>query len=263
VRRGSPVDAITTGTHDSAESSGPGLIRKRAALRNPSAVGPREHEHAVVGGRDAESPFVQQSVVKAAQRDEVAGLRLAAVDPVPDVVTLAEASAVAAGKTAAAVARAQRALDRDRNRASLAADIQRLAVTALNEADDGAIATEAADGLECERRTAFELGAMRLARPRFDALRQHGLIHVHDDLKAVGARGRFDFVGARCEKGLRHETQRIGSIRRVCRADARPRDLVHVDVRPQLLAFIAQTLLAQHVVRGLERLCHECADFQW
>ena len=85
---------------------------------------------------------------------------------------------------------------------------------------------------------------------------------MHDDLEAIRARCRLDFLGARREKRLGHETQRVGSVRRVRRAERRPRDLVHVDVRPELVALIAQPLLPEHVLRRLQRLRDERADLR-
>ena len=56
--------------------------------------------------------FVHEPMVKAAERDQVAELRLAAVGPVLHVMTFGEARPIAAGVTAAAVARFQRTADR-------------------------------------------------------------------------------------------------------------------------------------------------------
>ncbi len=64
---------------DSAESSGLSLFGDRSALSDPATVGAGEHEHAGVGDRDAEPALVQERVMKATERDEVAELRLAAV----------------------------------------------------------------------------------------------------------------------------------------------------------------------------------------
>jgi len=52
------------------------------------------------------------------------------------------------------------------------------------------------------RRACVELAAVRLALGRHGRLREHRLVHVHDDLEAVATRSRFDFFGARGEKGF-------------------------------------------------------------
>src|SRR5204862_5859773 len=144
----------------SAESSRLALFRCRSAFGNPAAVGPREHEHAVVGDRDGEPALVHERVVEAAERDEVVELRFSAVGPVLHVVAVAEARAVAAREAAAAVARFQRAPDRGRDATSLAADVQRLAIAAFEHAEDGAVAAESPDRRKRQRRATVELRAM-------------------------------------------------------------------------------------------------------
>src|SRR5437762_531967 len=131
--------------------------RVTAALRNAPAVRPREHEDAVVGRCDSEAALVHERVVKAAERDEVRELRLAAIGPVLDVVALRETRAVAPREAAAAVARAQRALQSKRDAACLAADVQRLAVRTLDDADERAVAAEPSHRVERERRAVVEL----------------------------------------------------------------------------------------------------------
>ena len=64
---------------------------------NPSSV-----------AREPVATFVHEPMVKAAQRDEVAELRLPAISPVLDVMAFREARAIAAREAAAAVARLQR-----------------------------------------------------------------------------------------------------------------------------------------------------------
>src|SRR5690606_3063279 len=95
--------------------------------------------------------LVHQSVVERAERHEVRKLRLATVDPVNDVVALRKPRAVAARETAAAVPRAQRALDRCRYRSRLAPHTERLALLAFGDADERAVACEPPNGAERER----------------------------------------------------------------------------------------------------------------
>ena len=85
--------------------------------------------------------------MKAAQRDEIAELRLAAVGPVLDVMPLGEARAIAAGEPAASIARFERPRDRRRNAARLAADVERLAVFAFDDTDDRPVAGKPAEVL--------------------------------------------------------------------------------------------------------------------
>ncbi len=60
------------------------------------AVRPREDEQPVVGTREPVAALVHEPVMKAAQRDEIGELRLAAVGPVLDVMAFREAGAIAA-----------------------------------------------------------------------------------------------------------------------------------------------------------------------
>jgi hypothetical protein len=107
-----------------------------------------------------------------APRDQVAELRFAAVCPVLEVVPFAVSGAIAAGVTAAAVAGTQSARNRRGNAAGLATDIERVAVLAFDDSDDGAVAGKSARRIECERRPVFELTAVRLI---------HGSVLLRED----------------------------------------------------------------------------------
>jgi hypothetical protein len=82
---------------------------------------------------------MHEPVVEAAERDEVAELRLAAVRPVLDMVTVGKASAVATGEAATAVACFEGPAQRGRNAARFAADIERLAAGSFEDTDDSCI----------------------------------------------------------------------------------------------------------------------------
>src|SRR5688572_11852577 len=102
---------------------------------------------------------MHQSMVESAQRHEVGEARLTAMCPVLQVVTVHIALERAARETAALVARVKCAADTRRNRACLAADVERLAVTVLGNRHDAGIAGEAPRGFRGERWSMFELAA--------------------------------------------------------------------------------------------------------
>ena len=87
-----------------------------------------------------ESALVDQPVMVPAQQHEVVERRLAAVRPVFDVVAVEKRTMRAAGKTAAAVPRAQGSPDNGWNGPGLAADGQRLAVLICDKPHDRGIA---------------------------------------------------------------------------------------------------------------------------
>src|SRR5262245_13033640 len=96
------------------------------------------------------------------------------------------ARAVTARETATAVPRLERAPERQRNRAGLAAHAQRLAVWSFEDGHEPSIAREPAHGIERQRRTVLELTAMRFAVVRdCAALRQHCSVDVNDDLVPI------------------------------------------------------------------------------
>jgi hypothetical protein len=64
-----------------------------------------------------------------------------------------EARVVTARKGATAVARPQRSLERRRNRAPLAADIERRAAVVFRDGDEAAVARETSERLDREIRT--------------------------------------------------------------------------------------------------------------
>jgi len=72
------------------------------------------------------------TMVKAAQRDEIGGLRFTAVGPVLDVMRVEVTRIRAAGETASFVAGVQHASQRSGNRARLASDVEWLAVIVLD-----------------------------------------------------------------------------------------------------------------------------------
>jgi hypothetical protein len=69
-----------------------------------------------------------------------------------DVMRIDVAAVVAARERAVAVARPQRALERRRDRAALAADVERRAVLVLNDRDQAPVTREAPDGIDWQLR---------------------------------------------------------------------------------------------------------------
>src|SRR5262245_19952918 len=143
--------------------------------------------------------------MKAAQRDEIVELGLATVRPVLDVVPIAEARAVAAGKAAATVPGAQRSFDRQRDRARLAADVERVAVLAFDDADDRSVTSETSRRVERERRAVLHLAAMRATLGGGLLLAEDRLVDVHDDLHTVGGRSTAAGLAVMREESFRHE----------------------------------------------------------
>jgi len=82
------------------------------------------------------------------------------------VVAFDETRAVAAGEAAAAVAGAQDALQRKRDAPGLASDVQRFTVISFDDADDGAVAAEPANGVERELGAVVELATVRFGAGR-------------------------------------------------------------------------------------------------
>jgi len=93
---------------------------------------------------NAESAFVYQAMVMAAEQDEVVHLRFAAIRPVHDVVCIHKSMRGAAGKPAAAVAALQGAPDCRWNTARLAPNVEYLAVFVLVPVDDATVAGQTA-----------------------------------------------------------------------------------------------------------------------
>ena len=139
-----------------------------------------------------------------AQQYEVREAGRAALRPVLDVMRVDVAALRAAGKTAAAVARPQRAPDRRRHRAGLAADIERLAVAVLD--DDDALAVAGQPPCRLDRQP----GASA-------AVAQCRVIDVDRDAVAAGGAGGFAgfarHVRAAREPGAGQCNERIGAQR--------------------------------------------------
>ena len=114
-------------------------------------------------------------VMRAEQR-EVLEARVAAVGPMVDVMRVDEARAAAARERAAAIARPERAPERRRHRALLAADVERRAALVLDDRDQAAVAREAPDGLDRQIRPARSLrgGLSRRHARRLDSDRRRG-----------------------------------------------------------------------------------------
>ena len=124
---------------------------------------------------------MHQTMMEAAERDEIRELRLASVGPVLHVMAIDVALERAAGETAALVPGIQRPADRGRDGSSLAADVERLALLVFQDPDHAGVASEPSSRLRGNRRAMFELAAAGVA-----VLQRLG-IHVHHDLLAVAA----------------------------------------------------------------------------
>ena len=111
------IEAIATGAMFSPHVA---KWRHVGSLWDERAVGPVELDPAIDAAANLESPFVHGPVMTAAQQQQIVETRRAAIGPVDDMMRVAAARR-AAGEAAGGVARSQRAPDRRRNRAGLAA----------------------------------------------------------------------------------------------------------------------------------------------
>src|SRR6056297_3172893 len=103
-----------------------------------------------------------------AEQDEIVHLRLAAVGPVNDMVCVYVLVGGAAGKAAALVATLQRAPNRRRDAASLAADVQCRAVLVFAPVDEPAVASEPSGRFRGNACAGFQFGfrGMAIGRQR-------------------------------------------------------------------------------------------------
>jgi len=111
---------------------------------NVSATRCGDHDLRGVVQRDCEAAFVDQAVVEAAEEDEVLQRRLAAVEPVVDVVAVQEAGGGAAGEAARAVADPEGAADGWGDGAGAAADVEDVAVVIEGGGDKAGVAADPA-----------------------------------------------------------------------------------------------------------------------
>ena len=88
-------------------------------------------------------------MMKVTQRHEIPKLRLAALCPMLDVMTLGVTRVRAPRKAAASVPGLQRPLNRKRNRPRLAADVQRVTVIVLDRADERSVAGQTRSRNRC------------------------------------------------------------------------------------------------------------------
>jgi hypothetical protein len=84
------------------------VLEPVAVAGDRAPVGRHEPQRIVAFFDDAERTLVQQVMVIRAEQRQVAGNRLAALDPMLQVMTVAVAASVAAGEGAAAVTRVER-----------------------------------------------------------------------------------------------------------------------------------------------------------
>ena len=113
-------------------------------------------------------------MVAAAEQKEVLDGGRAALCPVVDMMGVEEAPILTSGEAAATIARAERAPDRRRDRARLAA-----------VPDEGGVAGEPSRRFRGERASVFELAAA------LAVVRERGFVGVDDDLVALPARTRL------------------------------------------------------------------------
>jgi hypothetical protein len=121
----------------------------RAVRLDANAVRPCEYEEPVIRAREPKASFVHETVMEAAQGDQVVELCRAAVGPVLHVMPFREALAIATGKTTASVSRFRSTGKHRRNTARLAPDVERLAIVAFDDADDRSIARKPPSRVEC------------------------------------------------------------------------------------------------------------------
>ena len=126
--------------------NGHGYFRKlRLKSRFDHFTVPADEYEAIVPGDDVEGTVVQQPVVRAAQQHEVLQPRLAAVDPVLDMMRFDVALMGTAGEAAAAVvAQLQGAQQRRRHDATPAFVVQHLALRILDELREVGVAGDLA-----------------------------------------------------------------------------------------------------------------------
>ena len=110
------------------------------ARRNHAPVRAPEAQRAVRIARDMKAAFVQQAVVMRAQQGEIVDRRLAAVDPMTQMMRGHVVRPVTTGKRAAAIARPERAPQRCRNGALLAACVERRAALVFHDRNGAAVA---------------------------------------------------------------------------------------------------------------------------
>jgi hypothetical protein len=86
---------------------------------------------------------MHQLVMMTAQQHEILETRLSPIRPMPHVMRIDVPRVMASRKRAMPIACPQRALQRRRHRALLAADVERRAAFVLDNGDDGAVARDA------------------------------------------------------------------------------------------------------------------------
>src|SRR5512138_2677120 len=155
--------------------------------RDLAAARCEEARNAVGGERHLEAALVEQAMVEAAEKDQVVEVGLAAAGPVLDVVGLNEPPVRAHREAAAAIARPQRAANRDGNGARLAADVEDTSVSAGRDGDERAVAADAPKGLRGDARSVVQVCVARAVRT------EHRLIEMNHDLRneAVAGLGRL------------------------------------------------------------------------
>ena len=153
-------------------------------------------------------------MVEAAERDQVLELRFPAVRPVLDVVTVAEARAIAAGETAAAVARFERAADRRRECC----------------ASCGRCRAARRPRLRRYRRPSSRRRAGGPYRARAPGRPRARIDAAHPSLRLVAPRGQPDRCARRLERGRRsipHPSRRRGARGTARRCGAAHRHAAH------------------------------------
>ena len=115
-----------------------------------------ESPRSIVEALDAEAALMHGAVMETAQRDEVRQFRCAAIGPMVDVVAVDVSHVPASGEHTAPVARFERATQRGRDAARLAAHVERLPAFVFANLDDTCIAGEASRRLDGRRRSLIE-----------------------------------------------------------------------------------------------------------
>ena len=120
--------------------------------------GIEEDQLAVVASPQREAAFMNQAMVKRAERDEIIQARLAAMKPVFHVMAVDEPSPAASGKPTTPVTNQERAPYCGRDDPRLAADIQDITARVLRNGDQRGVAAQAAERLGRDARAILETG---------------------------------------------------------------------------------------------------------
>src|SRR3984957_709435 len=140
------------------------------------AVLAQELPAAILASFDDYFALVHHAMVRAAKRYQIGKLCFTAVRPVFDVMCVDVTVECATWKSAAGIARIQRAAQRGWNAAGLTADVEWFAIIVLDQWHEAGVAGYLTRRFHCNRRTVFDLAAAILV------ITQCCRVDVHHDL---------------------------------------------------------------------------------